>query len=274
MAKINAVDVEPNAEELAAVEQAISEVGGKQVKPAGEQGRATISKALQSVGVKLADVIHQTGATMRDAICVACDSIKSDDDRDQVLVAFALHLVEKGVPANSAKTRKSEMKVCFDAHLKSSGNLVKMQAFNGGYHEFVAMCKELRGSLHNSGKRSVSNKLTDTRVKALEKAITDASAGQVTSIAEQAIGQLFHFPQAEIVGKPDAPKQSNAGLGTLKVIRSAALQLRDADVDPIFRDTAEKILLIVSGVIDKAEQENNIMLAGKAAERNDLKKVA
>lgn len=215
--------------------------------------------ALMVIGADLAskfnDADSKASETKRKALLVVAKKHAGDKTHiPAILEGYANRYAELGMSDSIIKVRKAEAKAVFDAVAKSevsSENLDKLEAFEGGYNEFISLARKLKGEVkrdNQQGRTRTKTELTGSQYESTETRITEASPVQVVELAETGIKSMFKLAAPEL-----------AGYQTLLLIQSAATALAETDgVEEPFKQAAEKILAITEKSIEQAQKARKI----------------
>lgn len=165
-----------------------------------------------------------------------------------ILDGFAKGLQDKGVTDSGVRTRKSEFKTVFLAVAQTritKDAETKLDAFKGTYHEFIELCRELKGAKErtSTSRNRTKTELTAKQYAKVETQVENANAKQLAELADTTLTQIHKVASPEL-----------AGLQTLFVMQSAALSLlKNGKAEEFFKATAQQVLDIVEPAIEKAQ---------------------
>lgn len=235
---------------------------------------------LIGIGVAMAEAFCKAEANAskiaRDVIMSAALTHAGDVTNSKaVLKGYQDGFINLGMSEGTAKTRKAEANAVFEAVAMtevSEANIKKLEEFEGSYHAFITLARELRGvKQRSSGTRnSNKSKLTDSQYDKVETALDKADPIQLGYIAEQSLVNLHKKAPASL-----------AGFQSLILMQQAANSLiKSPDVEEFFKRIGEEVLTIVEPAIAQVKeaqaksQEVAAIGQGNAAMATETKEIA
>jgi len=164
----------------------------------------TVGKTLANAFMNADNVATQA---KKELLLASAETYSKDDAKAKIVLdSYANTFVEAGHSKNTAKSRKSEARRVFEAvgaTNVSGENLKQLQEFDGGYHEFIGLARDL-STVETKAKKAASNRTP-----------------KITPIQEQAI--LDKLPQATVIQLSDFVETASETLNAPREAESAAL---------------------------------------------------